>query len=156
MRTWISGLVVVGLVSLSFGGAAGANEPSQKKRNRTERVLQAGYDGPTFGAPTLTTVDRNYWLCYAPNTCPFFSAIPGDRFISVKVEDASGTPTAFGLFETEGGPHYGNFCGSTGDKPIRLKDPNTLIVTPYAFGDVVCPGSFGTTGNVIVTFSNRP
>lgn len=83
--------------------------------------------------------------------------------MTMEVADASGTPTAFTIAqksdpaasltaETMGGP----FCGSSGKEPVKLMPGVEVVVRVYAFGDVVCPGAFGTTGTVTAVFSNVP
>ena len=93
------------------------------------------------------------------NPCPRLPITRSERWVTMEINDDSGTPAGFSIHqvtpdgtELVGGP----FCGSTGDKPVKLMPGRTVLVKVYATGDVLCPGAFGTSGSVEAVFSNTP
>lgn len=146
-------------VALSLGLLGGALvAPAEAgKKKRVERVAEIQYEAPALGTPSTTGV------CFRPtNSCGDIATGGSERFVKMEIDDASGTAVAFTLgqdtdpdtFGTE--TQYGDFCGTTGDKAIKIKPGFPLIVFPWAFGDVACPGAFGTQGTVKATLSNLP
>ncbi len=136
---------------------APAEAGKKKKPKRVERVAEIQYEAPAIGTPSTVGV------CFRPtNSCGDIATGSTESFVKMEIDDASGTAVAFTLgqdtdpdtFGTE--TTYGDFCGTTGDKPIQIEPGFPLIVFPWAFGDVVCPGAFGTQGTIKATLSNLP
>lgn len=154
MRRALAVALAVGLLAGAFVAPA---EAAKKKKKKVERVVEITYEAPALGTPSTVGV------CFRPtNSCGDIATGATEKFVKMEIDDASGTAVAFTLgqdtdpdtFGTE--TTYGDFCGTTGDKPIEIQPGAPLIVFPWAFGDVVCPGAFGTTGTIKATLSNLP
>ena len=138
--------------------AAKKKKKKKKAPQRIERVAESEYQAPALGSP-----DTGGACLAAPNSCANLPTGADDLYVKVTVEDSTGTATAFRLGQdtdpatlgTE--TQYGDFCGTTGDTPIKLEAPGVeLLSFVWAFGAITCPGSFGTSGKVVATFSNLP
>lgn len=150
-------LMVVGLVVGSIATAEAGKKKKKKKPVRTERVAESAYEAPAIGAPSGVGV------CFRPtNSCGDIATGGDELWVKIDIDDASGTATAFTLGQdtdpdTPGTETtFGDFCGTTGDDLIQIEPGLPLIVFPWAFGDVVCPGAFGTQGTIKATLSNLP
>lgn len=150
MRRAIAVALALGLLTGAFVGPA---EAGKKKK----RVAEVTYEAPALGSPSTIGV------CFRPtNSCGDIPTAATEKFVKMEIDDASGTAVAFTLgqdtdpetFGTE--TTYGDFCGTTGKKALKIKPGFPLIVFPWAFGDIVCPGAFGTTGTITATLSNLP
>lgn len=146
--------VVIGLVAGSLAAPAVAKK---KKPKRVERVVETVYELPAtgVGAPVGSGV------CFgATNSCGRAAVGAGEKFVKVEITDASGLPVSFDLgqdtdpdaFGTE--HDLGQFCGTTGDKPIEIVPGAEILVFPWMIGPSCA--SVGTTGTVTLTISNLP
>ncbi|HWC14693.1 MAG TPA: hypothetical protein VG929_08860 [Actinomycetota bacterium] len=149
-------LMVVGLVAGSIATAE-AGKKKKKKPARVERVAESKYEAPAIGAPSAVGV------CFRPtNSCGDIATGAGEVWVRIDIKDASGTATAF-TFGQDTDPNtpgtetiFGDFCGTTGDDLVQIQEGLPLVVFPWAFGDVLCPGAFGTQGTITATLSNLP
>lgn len=150
--------VLVGLVAGALVAPAGA---ANSKPKRVTRSAEATYDLPYLISPSLAG-GGCFHAGGIGNPCPVFMLEKGEQWVTMEVHDASGTPAAFKIWQkkdpndlsssTMGGP----FCGTTGNEPVRLAPGVEVGVSVFAFGDVICPGGFATTGTVTAVFSNVP
>ena len=146
------------VVCLVFALVAGAFvAPADAGKRESKKVTREAVD--TYGLPWTSTPSTGEG-CFG-NGCVRFRISGSERWATIEVSDESGTPTAFKVAqktdrgraaETMGGP----FCGSSGEKSVRLVPGAEVFVYVYGFGDVDCPGSVGTTGSVKAVFSNLP
>ena len=146
--------MILGLVAGSI-----ATAEAKKKPKRVSRTVELTYAAPGFGFATV-----GVGCSPALGSCGEVPTGPDDRYIKVTLTDASGTPTSFQLSQdTESGDTtntiettIGTFCGTTGDKAIQILPGFEITIFPWAWGDVVCPTGFGTTGTMNVELSNLP
>lgn len=151
-------LVLMMVIGLIFGSIATADAKKKKKApKKVERVVESKYEAPAIGAPSGVGV------CFRPtNSCGDIATGGEESWVKLEVIDATGTATAFTLGQdtdpdTPGTETtFGDFCGTTGDETIQIQPGLPLVVFPWAFGDVVCPGAFGTQGTIKATLSNLP
>ncbi len=155
MKKMVAVALSLGLLGGALVGPAEAGK--KKKPKRVELVAEVRYEAPALGSPSTVGV------CFRPtNSCGDIATGSTESFVKMEIDDASGTAVAFTLgqdtdpetFGTE--TQYGDFCGTTGDEPIKIEPGFPLIVFPWAFGDIVCPGAFGTQGTIKATLSNLP
>ncbi len=151
-KTGVACLLFALVAGTFVAPANAAKEPSRK----ASREAVATYE---LAWPSSPSTGEG---CFGDDNCPTFSVSRSERWVSIDVEDASGTPTAFKIAqitdaddsstETVGGP----FCGSSGKQPVKLTPGARIIIRVYALGDTVCPGSVGTSGRIRAVFSNLP
>lgn len=156
MKKTIAVALSLGLLGAALVAPAEAAK-KKKKPKKVERVAEITYDAPAFGTPSTTGV------CFRPtNSCGDIATGATEKFVKMEIDDATGTAVAFTLGQdtdpdalgTE--TKHGVFCGTTGDKAIKIEPGYALIVFPWVFGDVVCPGAVATTGTITATLSNLP
>jgi hypothetical protein len=148
--------MIVGLVA---GSIATAEAKKAKKVKKVSRTVELSYAAPGFGFATA-----GLGCSPALGSCGEVPTGMDDRYIKVTLVDASGTATPFQLSQdTEPGDTtntiettIGTFCGTTGDTPIEILPGFEITIFPWAWGDVVCPTGFGTTGTMSVELSNLP
>ena len=161
MRKVLAVLVMSGLLAGAMVAPADAGRRKKKKPPapvRVERTVESVYQAPALGSPSTGGA------CLRPtNSCADLATGADDQYVKISVTDATGTPVAFSLAQdtdeaTVGSEvDMGDFCGTTGDVPIKVQVPGVPVLTfVWAFGDVTCPGGFATTGTVTGTFSNLP
>lgn len=154
--------VALGLLAGSLAMPAEAARRKKKRRApavvRVERTVESVYQAPALGSPATGGGCLN-----ATNSCAEIATGPDDQYVKVTVTDATGTPVAFSLRQdtdeaTLGSEvDMGDFCGTTGDTPIKLQAPGVPLLTfVWLFGEATCPGGIATTGTVTGTFSNLP
>ncbi len=157
-RTKRTGAVCL-LFAALVGMLAAPADAAKRKPKRVAREVAATYALPFLGGPS--TPGGCFTAGPLGNPCPTFGTTRIERWVTMEVQDASGTPTAFEIHQSDdellsstyvGGP----FCGSSGPVPVRLTPGVEVIVFVYSSGDVVCPGAVGTTGTVTAVFSNVP
>ncbi len=155
MKKMIAVALSLGLLGGALVGPAEAGK--KKKPKRVERVAEIQYEAPAIGTATA-----GGFCIRATGSCGDIATGSTESFVKMEIDDASGTAVAFTLGQdtdpntlgTE--TQYGDFCGTTGDEAIKIEPGFPLIVFPWAFGDVVCPGAFGTQGTIKATLSNLP
>lgn len=151
-------LVLLMILGLIVGSVTTA-EAKKKKPKKVTRTVELAYAAPGFGLATA-----GVGCSPALGSCGEVPTGPDDRYLKVTLTDASGTPTAFQLSQdTEPGDptntietEIGTFCGTTGDKPVEILPGFEITIFPWAWGDIVCPTGFGTTGTMTVELSNLP
>ncbi len=155
MRKAIAVALALGLLAGAMVAPAEAGK--KKKKKRVERVAETTYEAPALGSATTGGV------CLRPtNSCGDIATSGDEKCVKVEIADATGTAVAFTLGQDSDPAtlgtelDYGQFCGTTGDEPIEIEPGYPLVVFPWAFGDVVCPGGVATTGTVTATLSNLP
>lgn len=157
MKKTMAVALSLGLLVGALVAPAEAGKKKKKKPKRVERVAEITYDGPAWGSASTGGV------CFRPtNSCGDIATGGDEKFVKMEIDDATGTSVAFTLgqdtdpdtFGTE--TQYGLFCGTTGDEAIEIEPGYPLIVFPWAFGDVACPGAVATTGTITATLSNLP
>jgi hypothetical protein len=144
-------LLVMGLV---FGSLVGAAEAKKKPK---QRVIEYHYQVPS---PAVSGVAG---FCLAGNGvdtgCNEFATSVTERYVSVKVTDASGQPTNWYLAQDTDSANTGleifaSGCGETA-APVPITPGLALRVQVAAVGGPDCPG-VATTGDVTVTLSAKP
>ena len=155
-RTGILCLLFVLLAGMLVESAAAG----KRRPRKVTRDAEATYALPWLGTPSTAGGCVN--LGVANNDCPKFTISTTERWVRMEVADETGTPTAFRITQRrdpnslDPETHAGPFCGSSGEEPVELVPGVDVIVHVYALGDIVCPGSFGTSGTVTAVFSNVP
>lgn len=148
------------LLALVAGALTGPSVAAKPSRKRVTRQAEATYALPYLGTASVPAGGCVHWAGVG-NPCPEFPISGAERWVTMEVHDATGTPTAFEIAQvtadglnvqttTVGGP----FCGSSGKEPVELTPGRRLLIRVLAAGDVVCPGGFGTSGTVTAVFSN--
>jgi hypothetical protein len=145
-------LLVAGLVAPAEAGK------KKKKPKRVQRVVEHSYDVASPGIPGVIGA------CLAAQMdnsgCINIPTGGNEKFVTVEVSDASGTPpsgilgqdtdtsnTGFEIFHT--------FCGGV-DEPVAIPQPGAeLRVSVYLAPAPGCSG-IGTSGDFKVTLSNLP
>ena len=149
MRRTVTLIVMAALVAGAF--AAAPAEAKKKKKKKT-RTVSATYDSPALGVGGVAG------LCVAPNGCVPFPAGPGEKFVSVTVEDASGTPSYGRVTQDLDGDGQADeatpFCGKT-EQPVAIQPGVEINVFVYAVGAQPPCAGVGTSGTIKATFSNR-
>lgn len=159
-RTKRTGSVCL-LFAVLVGMLAAPADAAKRKPKRVTREVAVTYTLPFLGSPS--TGGGCFTVGPVGNDCPRFVITKRERWVTMEVDDASGTPTAFEIRQADpdgelltstymGGP----FCGSSGPLPVRLTPGLEVIVYVYSYGDFVCPGAVATTGTVSAVFSNAP
>lgn len=157
MKRVIGVVLVFGLI---FGAMTTAEAGKKKKKpKKTTRTVEAPYSAPGFGTASVTI-----GCSPALGSCGNFAIGPDDHFAQITLTDQTGTPTAFSVGQdTEPGDptntietNHGTFCGTTGKDPIQILPGYEMTVFIWAWGDILCPTGFGTTGTVTAKFSNLP
>lgn len=158
MRRIIAMFLVLGLV---FGAVATAEAAKKKKKKpkKVSRTVEAEYQLPGFGTASVTV-----GCSPALGSCGNFAIGPDENFAKITLADTTGTPVAFSVGQdTEPGDptntietNHGTFCGTTGDDPLPILGGVEMTVFIWAWGDILCPTGFGTTGTVTAEFSNLP
>lgn len=159
MKKTFSVLVMIGLLVGAVALPADAGKKKKKAPQRVERVAETQYAAPAIGSSTAGGVCPN-----ATGSCGRSATGPDDRFVKVEITDAAPGATVPFTLGQDTDPNtlgteviYGDYCGTTGDAPIALDVAGAeVLVFVWAFGDIVCPGGFATTGTVKMTFSNLP
>ncbi len=157
MKKTISVLLAIGLIFAAM--AMPAEAAKKKKRKRVTRTVEVPYSAPGFGTATAGVA-----CSPALGSCGNIAVGPDDKYGRFTLTDSTGTPTAFSVAQdTEPGDptntietNHGTFCGTTGDDPIALVPGAEITIFIWAWGDVVCPTGFGTSGVVKADFSNMP
>lgn len=158
MKRTLAVFLVLGLV---FGALASAEAGKKKKKKpkKVTRTMEAVYQLPGFG-----TASAGVACSPALGSCGNFAIGPDEHFAKISLADATGTPVSFSVAQdTEPGDatntietNHGTFCGTTGDKPINILPGYEMTIFIWAWGDVLCPTGFGTTGTITAEFSNLP
>jgi hypothetical protein len=131
---------LVGLVLLAPMAQAGRRTP--KKVSRTESYDYVGLGG-------AEAQGSDFVACIENNGCLTLSPSLGESYITVDVEDASGTPAPIQV-DVNGGQTV--YCGTS--SPIFTNGASEVDVTILA-ASASCTG-VGTSGTLNATFSNRP
>ena len=163
MKRALAVALMIGLLVGSLAIPAEAGKKKKKKKApapvvRVERTVESVYQAPAIGTPS------SGGACLRPtNSCADLATGGDDQYVKITVTDATGTPVAFSLAQdtdeaTVGSEvDMGDFCGTTGDTPIKVQAPGVPVLSfVWAFGDVTCPGGVATTGTVTGVFSNLP
>ena len=148
-------LVLSMVLGLVFGSIAAADAGKKKKPKKVTREAQGAYDAPTpvaVGGCAQTGAIG----------CVTIPSGPGERYVTVTVTDATGTPVPVSIqADLDGNAQsdttYGAFCGETSE-PVLVDEGVTLQfwvgLTPGSVA-LACPG-VATQGTVDVVFSNLP
>ena len=157
MKRFIGVAVMIGLLAGAM--AAPAEAGKKKKPKKVSRTMEVPYSAPGFGTASVGVA-----CSPALGSCGNIAVGPDDLYGKFTLTDSTGTPTAFSVAQdTEPGDptntieeNHGTFCGTTGKTPLRLVPGAEITVFIWAWGDVVCPTGFGTSGVVKAEFSNLP
>jgi len=143
---WLRLLMIALLVGLLTGSPVSAGRPK-----RTERIVTVPY--------TLTSAVNVPGLfagrCGDESTgCPRVRLKRNERWVSLEVKDVTGQPIYAYAF-ADGGDPVGEACGRT-EKPFYAfaYEIEIYISTGVCYGTTT--PSIPTTGEVVVTLSNRP
>ncbi|MFN2525222.1 MAG: hypothetical protein ABR505_03010 [Actinomycetota bacterium] len=147
---------VVAALLLTTFVAAGVVAPAHagKKSKRVTRTETVPYSLPALGSADATGV------C-PPTDCIRVTPGPNEKWLSVKIADASGyTPAAtIGQDQTEGDQfvdRVADICGQT-HAPVPILPGVEIVIWVWAapsFVTVPCEGA-GSSGEVTLTFSNK-
>lgn len=149
MRRVISIAIAAALVLGAFTATAAE---AKKRRKRVVRKAEATYDTPAIGVGGVAG------LCSGANGCAALPVAANERFISVVVEDSSGTSVYARVTQDTNGDGQADsatpFCGTSGGK-IPIEPGIAVNVFVYAAGvlPAPCPG-VATSGVVKATFTN--
>ena len=140
--------IAVALTAALIGAAfvAGPADAGRKKTRKAEGVYNGG-----AGVATLYAVD------FGGATFPTKSS---ERYVKVKLTDATGEPVGFGIGQDPEGdssaPPFAYGCGKTkGAVPIQ-GGYNVIIFVGEAQGQACGSPSVGTKGTISITLSNVP
>jgi hypothetical protein len=134
----------------------------------TKKVVKRGAKH-TYQVPAIGQADVGGFCPddAAVESCARFPTKRRERFVKVKITDASGTPVTGTLSHPDSNDDgfvesLGYFCGKS--KKVAIQGGQELIVFPYMVGSSgalerlggpeQCPG-VATTGTIKATFSNR-
>lgn len=152
-RLLVGSLLVVTLTSAGL-------LPAAEGRNRQQRVVKTDYMCPCGNSVTGERI-------MGSGRVRFGGAIvetrPTDFFVRVQVRDELGQTVWFYLDQDDEGDGYdrqdeiGNFCGSTGKRPLKLSGPSAHELRIF-IGSGPCPSSedgiaVATRGTIRVAFS---
>lgn len=142
---WVTvACLVVGF--LIVGGAADA--ASKKERSRTQ---VEPYDRPSTAIALNVLYVGNCNPLGIGQGCVDFDLKPSDRYISLKVEDATGQPIYATVWDSND-MSIAEFCGET-EKPIPNPGSEFIYVELPIHGGVNCSPSTVTRGTVTATFT---
>ena len=112
MRKVISTVLAAAVVLGAF------TAPAAEAKKKKTRKATATYDSPAIGVGGVAG------LCLGANGCAAFPVGPGEKFISVKVKDATGTAVYARVTQDTDGDGQADvatpFCGKT-DGKVRLQ-----------------------------------
>ena len=151
MRRTLTLILTAALVAGAFAGAP-ADAKKKKKKKPKPRTVTATYDSPALGLGGVVG------LCIAPNGCVPFATSPKERFVSVKIDDSSGTASYGRVTQDLDGDGQADeatpFCGKT-EKPVPIQPGIEVNVFIYSLGaNPPCAG-VGTSGSVTATFTTK-
>lgn len=157
-------LALIQRIAIIVATVAAANsvavldDAAASARARKRRVVEATYASP---AAIVEVGNGGAYACsssamngQANVGCIDIPVRPNERFLSLKIVDATGLPAPVWVFQ-EDTDHGGPVCGST-EKPMRIA-PGVLLtlwIYPY-MAQPLCPG-VSSTGTVTATFSKVP
>ena len=81
-----------------------------------------------------------------------FATREGERWVRVKITDATGQPIAFDVDQGKADSVEVDGCGTSSRLPIRGGRPVTVSILVNVEGDSGCPTGTGTQGTVEATF----
>jgi hypothetical protein len=150
MRKTISTILTAAVVLGAF--AAPAADAKKKKKKKIVRKAQATYETPAIGVGGVAG------LCSGANGCAEFPVAAKERFITLTVEDATGTQVYGRVTQDTTGDGQADvatpFCGSTAEKiPLEPGAAVNVFVYPNGVLPAPCQG-VGTSGVVKATFTN--
>jgi hypothetical protein len=159
MRKTITTILALGLVA---GALLAPTSVEAKKRKPYKRVATYDYTVPAFGQADVGGTCPN-----AASGCASFATTAKDKFVVVKIEDASGTPVSGTLShpDTNGDSlvePLGSFCGQS--EKVAIQPGAELIVFPYMIGSTGATESLGgpaqclgvaTQGKITATFTGK-
>lgn len=145
MRILKLGLVLILLAALS-PASAGARGPR-------EREVEAPYKTPVLGI--AAEGNRAYYFdCLNGIGCARLPLEKGDRFATLRIEDAVGLPVHGDIYLMPGNVSLGEMCGET-EAPISVSYASEILVHVH---NGTCAGpspSIATMGKVVATISKR-
>ena len=120
------------------------------------RTTTASYSEPVYAVAAASNVTA--CVVTQGGDCPArAAALAGERFVSVKVDDTTGTTVSGVVSQDVDGDGQGDFsqpfCGAT-DAPVSIAPGHDVLVWVFAGGSPDCPGA-GTQGTITFTFSKR-
>lgn len=147
-------LGVLFLVAVLVVGT-GATPSEAGKKKKKERTAEATYMSPALGVAGVGTA-----CSVPPLGCGVFEVKPGERFVTLEIEDALGQPVYASVYVfgyTDGTDSHDHICGKS-DQPLFLTPGlEELVVVVESTGGATndCPGP-PSAGTIVGTFSNRP
>lgn len=163
MKKTIITILSIGLVAGAL--FAPAAEAGKRKKKKYKRTAKEAYTAPAFGQAESAGFCPNEPA--ELNGCASFPTKGKDRFVKVKIKDATGLPVTGTLSHPDqNGDGFveslGSFCGKS--RKVAIQPGAELIVFPYAVGSTGLLTSFGgpeqclgvaTQGKVIATFTKK-
>ena len=153
MRRVAAIILAGGLVAASVTSAAGASRASRSQ----SRTVSDTYVAPAVlpagrGGGVSVCVPKKAVGGLVNSGCIDFDVKAKERFVEIKIEDASGLPAPAWIQQQASGLRR-PVCGST-EKPIPVAPGKmTVWLQPYRIAPM-CPG-ISTTGTVRMTFLHR-
>jgi len=159
MRKTLTTILALGLI---VGALIAPNAEARKKKKPYKRVATYEYTVPAFGQADVGGTCPN-----AASGCASFATTAKDKFVVVKIEDASGTPVSGTLSHPDqNGDGFveslGSFCGQS--EKVAIQPGAELIVFPYMIGSTGATESLGgpaqcagvaTQGTITSTFTGK-
>lgn len=162
MRKTITAVVAIGLIAGAFMAPA-AEAGKKKKAKKYSRTVEASYAHPAPGAAVgvAGVASAAYGYCAGyPGECVEFATTAKDKYVKVKVDDASGQKVVgyIDQGDVDGNGigdlvHY--FCG---EHPAAVPITAGVPVGVNIYSGTCDDGSTAvvTSGDIKVTFSNKP
>lgn len=149
-KTFATAVFLSLVVAVFLAPAAEAEAEAKKKKKpkrveRTTRTVSAEYT--TSGSVSLAIGTAS--VCAQDQGCLSFLSQDGEKYVSLEVADATGTPSPF-LVDTSNAA----YCGAT-VAPIWLNGAAEVNITMASVSLPDCTG-VATTGTISATFSNLP
>jgi hypothetical protein len=142
--------ILTGGLALTMLVVPAAQAGRRKPQVKTTRTVSYQYNAPAGAAGPAGTAQ----MCVDNNGCYSFGPERGEKYLTLEITDATGTPAPF-LVSTGDGTSAATrvYCGKT-DAPVWL-NAGPVQVTVGAASPPDCAGA-GTTGTISGVFSNLP
>lgn len=148
---WTVALVLVGmtLTLVTTGGAASAGSSSRRATEKYTSPAPAVMPFFPYGA----AVCSQGGVAGGNRGCATFGVLPQERFVNVRIVDASGLPVPGFIAQSDRPSEWIPFCGATA-RPIRIKSGVEMVVWAFAYQPPNLPACTGTatTGDITSTF----
>ena len=129
---------------------------AEAKKPKKKRTIETPYTEPAIGAAGVG-------VCLQGQSCVFVEPGPGEKYVSIEIEDDLGLPVSASVIQdTSGDGNYlavddetTHICGAT-EEPLKI-EPGTVTVWVWRTPGQAqpCPG-IASAGVVKTTFSATP